>query len=322
MKTNNMKKIVVSTLGLVMGAALVGSISGSVAWYQYSTRAAASMTATSAGTSRNLQIKHKADEDAAANWKNYLSESNQNLKPVTVGTTTAKNATSIAKFYSQPIYQYAQSGKDLGAAPSGYVLQYTYNFRVFDKTEAKTAGSAVADKLVYLQDMVIEAKDPTKPAAVALAKAIRVHVAGNNGSSAVGGIFAADVESTNLYGQLDLGGAAGADTMDADFSDSSTTKINYGLVDGAQTLASYSLAKEKGTAEGNHTFLVNDANPYALSGGIAVAKTTATVSNDVVITIWLEGWGMIGETPSATWDFATYINQQVKLDFRFVTQAE
>ena len=56
MKINN-KKIIVSTLALAMGAALAGSISGSVAWYQYSTRASAQIAGSAAGTARNLYVK-------------------------------------------------------------------------------------------------------------------------------------------------------------------------------------------------------------------------------------------------------------------------
>ena len=67
MKISN-KKIIVSTLALAMGAALAGSISGSVAWYQYSTRATARMAATSAGTSRNLQIATSQLAKNAAGW--------------------------------------------------------------------------------------------------------------------------------------------------------------------------------------------------------------------------------------------------------------
>ena len=68
MKIN--KKVMVTTLALAMGAALAGSISGSVAWYQYSTRASAQLTGTSVGTSRNLQIALKPGENEAADYEN------------------------------------------------------------------------------------------------------------------------------------------------------------------------------------------------------------------------------------------------------------
>ena len=79
MKTNSKKKIVVSALAIAMGAALVGSISGSVAWYQYSTRTTASMTATSAGTSRDLQIKLADVSTPATGEEAYTGAFEHNL---------------------------------------------------------------------------------------------------------------------------------------------------------------------------------------------------------------------------------------------------
>ena len=52
MKTYNAKKVVVSVLALAMGAGIAGSISGSIAWYQYSTRTTAQLQGVSAGTDR------------------------------------------------------------------------------------------------------------------------------------------------------------------------------------------------------------------------------------------------------------------------------
>ena len=75
MKTNSKKKILVSTLALAMGAGLAGSISGSVAWYQYSTRTTAQLQGVSAGTTRNLQVRLGTDENhnTAGDWKQDLS---------------------------------------------------------------------------------------------------------------------------------------------------------------------------------------------------------------------------------------------------------
>nr|MCR5185247.1 hypothetical protein [Bacilli bacterium] len=321
------KKIVVSTLGLVMGAALVGSISGSVAWYQYSTRAAASMTATSAGTSRKLEIKQSTA--AADAWSNKVTSLAGNLKPITVGDNVAADAASITKFYDKPIYQYAQSGKDLGApsavVTNGYALSYTFDFRVRDKVDG-AAEASVAGKPIYLQDVQLTGlgADETKIAnANKLASAIRIHVSGKVGENNVGAVLAKDVASTNLYGNLDLGGASGADTMDADFSDSSTTKITYGKIASGQTAPNQKLSSVNLSSEGtNHTVLVNDADPYALADGLKLCETTADDAHpaQVTILVWLEGWGMVNS--SATWDYATYIQSQVKLDFRFVTQAD
>ena len=55
MKLN--KKIIVPALSLLAGASLVGSVSGTIAWYQYSTRANVSYIGSSAGVIGNLQIR-------------------------------------------------------------------------------------------------------------------------------------------------------------------------------------------------------------------------------------------------------------------------
>ena len=57
MKINTFKKVAVSTMALAMGAALVGSISGSIAWYQYSTRSTVSYSGASAHCTESLQVR-------------------------------------------------------------------------------------------------------------------------------------------------------------------------------------------------------------------------------------------------------------------------
>ena len=116
MKTNKLtKKIIVSTLAVAMGAALVGSISGTVAWYQYSTRVTAQMSGTSAGTSRNLQIASDAavvsDKDNAA-W-------DYNVKPASKADMAPSSVTFdggvINGFVEHPVYQYFNGWKEADA---------------------------------------------------------------------------------------------------------------------------------------------------------------------------------------------------------------
>ena len=70
MKTINKKKFVVTALTTTMAAALVGSISGSIAWYQYSTRATMGFQGTSAHCTENLEIRLRY---AAGTFKPDLS---------------------------------------------------------------------------------------------------------------------------------------------------------------------------------------------------------------------------------------------------------
>lgn len=60
-KTFNPLKLVIGILGFSSVAALVGSISGTVAWYAYTTRALVSYTGTSVQSTTQLQIGIKSD---------------------------------------------------------------------------------------------------------------------------------------------------------------------------------------------------------------------------------------------------------------------
>ena len=111
MKINN-KKVIISTLALAMGAALAGSISGSVAWYQYSTRATASLSGVAAGTSRNLQISATVANDSwgwdLQNSDLVLGDATQtgDLQPVG-GVIGAHNVPDTTKFTGFGVRQYA-----------------------------------------------------------------------------------------------------------------------------------------------------------------------------------------------------------------------
>lgn len=92
MKLN--KKLIIPAFALLAGASLVGSVSGTIAWYQYSTRVNASYIGSSAGTIGNLQIRINDGTDrdwgtrvSTDDVLNYLSLNNfgQEVEPVTSG---------------------------------------------------------------------------------------------------------------------------------------------------------------------------------------------------------------------------------------------
>ena len=94
MKLN--KKIIVPALSLLAGASLIGSVSGTVAWYQYSTRANVSYIGSSAGVTGNLQVRIADATNEAGEWGpqirtedvlDYLESKGraQKVEPVTPG---------------------------------------------------------------------------------------------------------------------------------------------------------------------------------------------------------------------------------------------
>lgn len=89
----NKAKMMVATLAIVAGAATVGSISGTVAWFQYNTRVTAAYVGTTASVSRNLQIRIHDDhiesyDDDHSTWKTNLE-----VNDISAYLTAKKNLT-------------------------------------------------------------------------------------------------------------------------------------------------------------------------------------------------------------------------------------
>ena len=90
MKLN--KKMTIPAFTLLAAASLVGSISGTIAWYQYSTRANVAYIGSSAGTIGNLQVKLGDDGQWGTqvtfdDVNNYFRDQHidQDIRPVTPG---------------------------------------------------------------------------------------------------------------------------------------------------------------------------------------------------------------------------------------------
>ena len=78
------RKVVISSLTLLSAFTLAGSISGTVAWYQYSTKATVAYTGTSAHCSKLLQIS----ADDGTTWGSDLGDSDlpgASFAPITTG---------------------------------------------------------------------------------------------------------------------------------------------------------------------------------------------------------------------------------------------
>ena len=184
----NKNKIIVSALALAIGGSLAGSISGTVAWYQYSTRANVSYVGTSAGASGNLQLRIKNYSDANNVWADrltidqidaYLASVNRGNKvqPITFGAM-GRDSALPAKSYLNPVPgkgPYAQWNE---ASIANYVqipLELRYNER--DGIEENEIDDKEVEKAVYLSKLLIKG-DYTNAANEKkdLSNAIRVHV--------------------------------------------------------------------------------------------------------------------------------------------------
>ena len=129
MKTNLFSKVAVTMMTVALGAGIVGSISGTVAWFQYSTRSTVAFTGTSAHCTANLQIRVvKAGQGDEDGWKSDLvaSDITAALKAVT-GTYNAPEASPVDIEFDE-----TNTGKFYTAYPHGGEYKFVY-----DATAAK-----------------------------------------------------------------------------------------------------------------------------------------------------------------------------------------
>jgi hypothetical protein len=305
------KKVIVSTLALAMGATLAGSISGTVAWFQYSTRAQAAYIGTSAHCSEMLEVSC----DGGSNWKSDLTSAmidaaktgGTSMTPITSGAL-AKDAAAPTSFYNNPIYQIVNQA-NWGEATNANYVQFTLQFHVKD---IDGVGSTYLAKNLYLTDLTIV--DESTPAD--LYKAVRVHFAAGTSYK----LFARDNGSTDAEistptsGNLDLNNDGVLDKQPG-----------YEWDTGLQTLTYGSGSQVAFNANGTNV-LADDSNPNSITAnsGLIGQIPGNAAGLSVTVTIWLEGWQQLSAKPegnattgSAIWDAATYINKAFKVGMRF-----
>lgn len=325
MKTKNTKKIVVSALAVAMGAGLVGSISGTVAWYQYSTRSTVAYTGASAHCSENLQVRivdtNTTGYGADGDWDQDLTTTeiaayltaqivsgttargNSNLKPITSGALALDAVPST--FYRNPIYQY-ESYTTWGTADKTDYVEIPLQFRVVD-VDGNSTETLLAKK-IYLTDLTIEEKTVTGKANII--NALRVGIVGADNSATLSAT-GADVD---VYGKLDLNQDDSDDKKPGYDFQTATDDCVYG--DNEKVAKSY--------VYNSSSFVANDADPYNISGGKVLGTTTTTGNMlSVTVRIWLEGWQKLGTSGSekAIWEAASYIGSAFNVGMRFTAEA-
>lgn len=333
----NNKKIIISTLALAMGAALAGSVSGTVAWFQYSTRAQAAFIGTTAHCSESLEIKANAvgAEASTAGFKTELTSAEvaaatelaeKKIAPITYGAALgAEDALTASNFKSNPIYQHFAYGEWIAADNTNY-YQFELNFRVKDINNPE---AFIGGKKLYLTNLsIVSIKDgaiDNSSNAKDLYKAVRVHI--NCGSNNL--LFANDTEgsstiTTKLGAKLDLNNDGKLDKTPAYEWDPAGTVTAYGDA---------SLSQVANNVTG-YTF-ANDSDPSAISGDeLGTIAATDTGGLKVTVTMWIEGWTELAKNPDGNaadggeatdyeklWDPATYIGAQFGVGFRFATEA-
>ena len=317
------KKITVVSLSTVLGLGLVGSITGAVAWYQYSTRTTSSIIGTSTGNGGTLQIKANGGSwkrdlvtaDAIAATNGFTA-----FQPVTFGET-AKNAALPGSAYKQPVRSVADMTKWAAAtggnANTNDYLQYTINLQAL---QLNGNANERVEKAVYITDFVI--KDHNTSDTLDISDAVRIHFAVTDAKGTRNFLISKSALPEGglaTHGNLDLDGDGELDKADRYEFDAATSLIDYGKnnAEGATNVqTSYAMSELVATK-------TDDGNITSGQDAKIIAWTpskTATVETTIVVTIWNEGWQKFaGDTANsdAMWDPAKRNNAQFDIGFTF-----
>ena len=309
------KLIIIPLFAFLTCASLAGSITGTLAWYQYSTRTNAAYVGISGGKSGNLQIRFQGQNSWATrltiaevnNWLNNTAEQvGSELSPITSGNMT-KDQEVPNTFYGNPIYGHGPYGQWKQASVKNYVV-LPLELRFVEREEGQESN---ASKNIYLSDLTIQdnsnnilndKKD--------LSKAIRVHLHSEGAGQDVNHLVSLDGGETLTNGKLDLSGDGkndqrynGSDSRYG-FDGSELEDITYG--EGKQE--SYAVSDLTVTPSDTDLSL-NDVTPEKVIG-----KTVADGVLKLDITIWVEGWQKFDDSP--IWD-SKYIGSKFDIGFEF-----
>lgn len=220
------RKIIISSLAILVGASLIGSVTGTVAWFQYATRAQVAYTGATAHCTKMLEIS----VDNGAHWKTNIGKDEliplTNFAPMTTGEQAMDEAISVKskqsqsekeedgvtpKTYTSLFYKQPKHRQGLYA---DWLLADSANYQQFEilvrsRDMNKNANSETPDLLVndvYLTDLVIQ--DASSNGNLDLSDAVRVHLASEyvDGDATANNymLFSKETTSVDVGGFLDL----------------------------------------------------------------------------------------------------------------------
>lgn len=315
MKTRKIKLAAIM-LSSARGLAFIGSIGGTIAWYQYSTLATAAVSGSSAKCTENLQVAVGTGEgltfksslttnDIANYLKTTRAEADQEtvtvLKPVTAGNQE-RNAT-LNGLKSNPVYQHGPYTDWEDAVNTDYVT-FPLTFRVLDIDGNSSNTLLNRDSKLGLSDITIEGKDVDGNEAEGktdISSAIRVHFSSKDGTADVNRLVSKAGGEIVTHGHLDLNGDGADDTMAKYEWDNNSTAIDYGSANSKEI--SYSAAEMS----------TKDGIDYTNYIGVIPANQTLTVN----VTIFREGWQVLEGSTTAIWDATKVIGANYRVGRSF-----
>ena len=288
------KSIIIPAFALLIGASLAGSITGTVAWYQYSTRVNAAYVGVSGGTSGNLQMRLRDGNYNAqtGDWITRLSVSDiqtylagttekygEAIQPITSGNME-KDGALPANFYASPLYGQA------GAYAGNWQVANTKSYDViplqlrYVERDGDLEGGAKDDKnlakKVFLTDLLIQGDkaNTADPLDVKkdLSDAIRFHIDAYSDDDAlvpanhINRLVSKKGGTTITNGQLDLDGDGALDyKYNSDkygFGSDEKTQLVYG--EGFQVAFSNETEVRSGTYYDYKGDPATDTNVYPM----------------------------------------------------------
>ena len=325
----NKKRIAVSALALATGVCLAGSVTGTIAWYQYSTRASAVYDFTSVGGTRgSLQL----DIDNSDIWytrlthkdiSDYLAsvQSGNQLVPITSGGMS-KESSLPQFFYKDPLPKHAPYDEWRKADSHNYIrlpLQLRY-------VDHKDGDNVVCtSKRVYLTKLSITSSSDQN--SLDISEAVRFHIYSYNKDDEVNTktnrLLSKNGGKILTHGALDLTGDGIDDYVRPgkgyDFNGSEQT-IDYGegeqesfvaAADADETNGFYPFLAEYNEDTSSLEKLVYNGDQSKSIGVTGLGKDDVL---NVVITIWIEGWQSLNN--GSVWDSSS-IGANFNIDFEF-----
>lgn len=185
----NKVRFVVTTLAICSSAALIGSISSTIAWYQYSTRVSAVYLGASAGANGNLKLRIKGTK----NWisdlsyrdvEEYLYNTNkgQLIQPITSGSMDLddpikRDDQGNMVFYQNPdeevIERVDYDNPSWRRADDSMYVSIPLELSFIEKGDQ---GAKYLEKDVYISNLTIQGNYRNGNAKKDLSSAVRVHI--------------------------------------------------------------------------------------------------------------------------------------------------
>lgn len=307
MKKLNLKKVLIPSFALLIGGSLAATLSSTLAWFQYATRAQVAYVGALTHSTKLLKISI----DNGGHWGNdYYQDdmashiSGNHLVPITTGEQTKDAA--LTNFYAQPEFGVGGTYNSWTPAGANDCAQFTILARVTDVDGANSPTALEND--VYITELLIQ-DDASNGTTNDLSDAVRVHIAvtdaGNNKKNF---LFAKSVTSTTVGGKLDLNNDG---QYDKDLESWGTQDCYYGVENGVQTSYLY-----------NDTTIIS-ANPDNPTG-VSIGKTGEN-NMTIVVTTWIEGWSKLdqgldgnknGASDTPVWDPAAYVGKKFNVGIR------